>query len=93
MKERIVRVIWDDAAYNNGYYDKEREASGKEFHPCRTSTVGHVVKSNKKKIILSHDRFYDSKEKVDDERHLSIIPRGMIRQVIELREVSGGKDL
>ena len=32
MKERIVRVIWDDAAYNNGYYDKERERPlGKSF--------------------------------------------------------------
>ena len=85
MKERIVCVYWDDASFNSGYYDKESE---KKFKPVRTKTAGFVVKSDRKCIIISHDRFYNEEGKLDDERHITTIPRAIIRKVTEL----GGKD-
>jgi len=82
MKERIVCVEWEDASFNSGYFDKKEE---KKFEPVKTKTAGFVVKSNRKCIIVSHDRFYDEQGKLDDERHITTIPRAMIRKIIELR--------
>lgn len=83
-RERIVCVEWDDASFNSGYYDKEIP---NKFRPMKTKTAGFVVRSDKKVIVISHDRFYDEQGKVDDERHITTIPRGMIRKVTRL---SGG---
>jgi len=82
MKERIVCVEWDDASFNSGYYDKKDKD---RFNPVKTKTAGFVVKSDRKCIIVSHDRFYDEKGKVDDERHITTIPKAMIRKITELK--------
>lgn len=79
MTDKFVQVLWQDASYNSGYWDMKDEAE--KFEPVNTSTVGHVVKSTKTKLIISHDRFYDHKGKRDDDRHISIIPRAMIREI------------
>jgi len=84
MKEQIVCIEWEDAASNSGYYDKTKP---EDFVPVRTRTVGHVVSRGKKAIIVSQDRFYSPGGKVEDDRHISIIPRGMIRKVTELKVV------
>lgn len=84
-KEKIVCVEWEDATYNSGYYDKK---TPEDFKPMFTRTVGHLIKRTSKEIIVSQDRFYDSKTKPSDDRHIGIIPRKMIKRVIEL----GDKD-
>ena len=84
MKEKIVCVEWEDAGFNSGYYDKKEKG---KFEPVKTRTAGFVIKSDRKCIIISHDRFYDEQGKIDDERHITVIPRAAIRKVIEL----GGK--
>ena len=81
MKERIVCIEWDDASFNSGYYDKKDK---EKFSPVRTKTAGFVVKSDRKCIVISHDRFYDETGKIEDERHITTIPRTMIRKTIEL---------
>ena len=89
MKERIVCVEWDDASFYSGYFDKDKN---ERFTPVKTKTAGFVVKSDRKCIIISHDRFYDEQGKVDDERHITTIPRAMIRRIIELKgETDGNK--
>jgi len=80
MKEKIICVDWEDAAYNSGYYDKKNP---EDFEPVLTKTVGHLVKRTKKAIILSQDRFYRGK-KIDDDRHIGIIPIKMIKKITEL---------
>ena len=86
MKEKIVCIEWDDAAYNSGYYDKKYP---EDFEPVFTRTVGHLIRSTKKTVLLASDRFYDVQEKKpEDDRHISIIPKKMIRKIIVL----GGKD-
>lgn len=82
-KEQIVCVEWDDASFNSGYYD-EKDVT--RFKPVKTMTAGFVIKSDRKGIIISHDRFYDEQGKIDDERHITTIPRGMIRKVIKMKE-------
>jgi len=79
-KERIVCIEWEDASYNSGYYDKK---SPEDFEPVFTRTVGHLVKRTAKSVIVSQDRFYRS-NKIDDDRHIGIIPKKMIKQIIEL---------
>ena len=80
MKERIVCVEWTDACYNSGYYDKDK----REFDPTKTKTVGFVIKSSRECMVLSHDRFYND-DKLEEERHITTIPRKMIRKVTELK--------
>ena len=84
MKDRIVCVEWDDASFSSGYYDKD-DKTGK-FAPWRTKTAGFVVRSDRKSIVISGDRFYDAQGKLDDERHITVIPRAMIRHIAELKE-------
>jgi len=86
MKEKIVCVEWDDASFNSGYYDKKEN---EKFKPIKTKTAGFVVKSDRKYLVISHDRFYNEEGKVDDQRHITTIPRGMIRRITELK---GGKN-
>ena len=77
MKERIVCVEWDDAAYNSGYYDPKIP---EDFEPVRTRTVGHLVRKTKDTVIVSQDRFYKG-EKRDDDRHIGTIPKKMIVKI------------
>jgi len=82
MDKRIVCIEWDDASYNSGYYDKK---TPEDFDPVLTETVGHLIKRTKKAVIVSQDRFYDSKGKLDNERHINTIPKKMIRKITYLR--------
>ncbi len=82
MKEKILCIEWEDAAYNSGYYDKK---TPDDFTPVKTRTVGHLVERKSKAIILSTDRFYKVDGKVDDNRHISIIPKKMITKITELK--------
>ncbi len=79
-KEKIVCVEWDDASYNSGYYTEARPES---FEPVKTRTVGFLVKKTKGAIVISHDRFYMD-DKLDDERHITTVPKKMIVKVTEL---------
>jgi hypothetical protein len=83
MKENIVCIEWDDASFNSGYYDKKDNS---RFEPIKTKTAGFVVKSNRKYIIVSQDHFYNEKGEIEDERHITTIPRGVIRKIVKLKE-------
>ena len=83
MKEKMVCIDWEDAAYNSGYYDKK---TPEEFIPVHTISVGHLVKTTTKAIILSQDRFYDGKGKPEDDRHIGVIPKKMIKKITYLKE-------
>lgn len=87
MKEKVVLVEWDDASFNSGYYDKKDKDN---FKPVTTKTAGFVVKSDRKSIVISHDRFYKEDGEIDDERHITTIPRGMIRRITVLKGVLNG---
>jgi len=82
LKERIVCVEWDDASSNSGYYDRK---SPERFEPVRCHTVGHFIKRTKKAVIVSQERFYDDKGKIEDDRRIVTIPKKMIIKVIEMR--------
>ncbi len=82
-KEKVVCIEWEDASYNSGYYDKK---SPDDFTPVRTKTVGHLVKVTPKALIVCQDRFYDSKGKPNDDRHIGVIPKKMIKKVSYLKE-------
>jgi len=87
-KEKPVCIEWDDASYNSGYYEKTEP---ERFEPVHTKTVGFVVKSDRKKVILCMDRFYLSDGSID-ERHTSTIPKKMIKRIIPLGESNASKD-
>ncbi len=78
MKDKIVCIEWEDASFNNGYYDEDKPS---DFDPILNFTVGHVIKSNKKVIITSTDK-WGGKDKVY--RHTSTIPRKMIKSITVL---------
>jgi len=86
MKERIVCIEWDDASCNAGYYD---EKYPEKFEPVFSKTVGHLVKKDKKCVIVSQERFYEN-GKPDGDRHIVTIPKKMIRKIVELK---GGIDV
>ncbi len=48
MKEKIICIEWEDAAYNSGYYDK-KDTEG-NFEPYLTRTVGHLIKKTPKAV-------------------------------------------
>ncbi len=83
MKERIVCVEWYDASFSSGYYDKKNKEN---FTSVKTKTAGFVIKSDRKRIIISHDWFYDEQGQIEDERHITTIPKKMIKKITELRE-------
>ncbi len=79
--EKIVCIEWDDAGFNSGYYDK----NNKDIHTSIiVRTVGHLIKKNKAVIIVATDR-YKYGESSGDERHISTIPRKMIRSISYLK--------
>lgn len=81
MKERMVCVEWEDASFDSGYYDRK---DADRYVQLMTKTVGHLIKSTPKEIILGTDRWQNSKEPVDY-RHITTIPKKMIRRIIELK--------
>lgn len=78
--DKIVCVEWDDASFDSGYYDRKDE---ERYTQLKTMSVGHLIKSNKKEIIIGTDRWQSRKEPIDY-RHITTIPRGMVRKVIYL---------
>lgn len=75
MKDKIVLIEWEDASFNGGYYD---EKEPQDFEPILNRTVGHLVKSDRSKVIVSTDRW--GKEP-DTHRHISTIPKKMIKSI------------
>lgn len=81
MKDKFVCVEWEDASFVSGYYDKREPG---EYEPILTKTVGHLVYKTAKAVIVAQDNFYDPKGELTDSRHLTIIPKKMIKQIIML---------
>lgn len=79
-KERFVCIEWDDATYNAGYYDIDDK---KRFEPVRCKTIGHLIKSTRKEILVAMDRFGDDD---DDLRHISTIPKSIVRKIRYLED-------
>ena len=52
MKEKVVRVEWDDACFNSGYYDKN---TPKRYEIAPTKTWGVVIKTTHKELVLGTD--------------------------------------
>lgn len=77
-KERFVCVEWDDASYNSGYFSRDNREQNEPL-PCKT--VGHLVKANRKVVVVATDRFGD---RDDDLRHTSTIPRKMVTKIRHL---------
>lgn len=83
MKEKIVCVEWEDAGFYRGSYDRDDPDF---FIPVATKSVGHLIKSDKKRVIISMQRFYGADGESNDERYLNIIPRKMIKKITYLKE-------
>ena len=81
MKEKIVCIEWDDASFNSGYYDK---ADPERYEQLRTKSVGHLIKSTSKEVIIGTDCWRYSKEP-REYRHITTIPRKMINRIMELK--------
>lgn len=79
MKEKIVCIEWDDACFNSGYYDK---STPDRYEQLKTKTIGQVIKSDKKQVIVAMDSWI-SEDRVEY-RHITTIPRKMIKKVIKL---------
>ena len=82
MKEKIVSIEWDDACYNTGYYDRNDPA---KYTQLRTKSVGHLIKSNSKEIIIGTDCWNAPKEPTEY-RHITTIPKKMIKKISILKE-------
>ena len=80
-KEKIVCVDWEDAAYNSGSYDAK---APEDFEVILNKTVGHIVKSERGKVIVATDKWFESGSGIRY-RHISTIPRGMIKKITYLR--------
>mgnify|MGYP001558154145 CR=1 FL=1 len=83
MKKEIVCIDWDDASYDSGYYEED---TPKRYDQLKTKTVGHVIKSDSKQIIVATDNWlnYDGKSEY---RHITTIPKKMISKIIVLKGV------
>ena len=78
-KNKIVSIEWEDASYNQGYWDvKDPE----NFNVIHNNTVGHLIKINKEVVITSTDRW---RAPDDCHRHISTIPRKMIKKITYLK--------
>ncbi len=79
-KDRIVAVEWDDATFDSGYYDA---TSPNRYKQLKTKTVGLVVKSDRKQIIVATDSWLNNEGKAEY-RHISTIPKKMIKRIRKL---------
>ena len=81
MDKKVVCVEWEDAGFHPGYYDeKNRDLQS----PIIVETVGHLVKSNRAVIVVAADR-YTYIDQPEDQRHISTIPKKMVRKITYLR--------
>ena len=83
MKEKIVCVEWDDASFNSGYYDERKPEN---FEPVLTRTVGFMIKTTSKAIILGIEKSDNREGQPPDDRHITTIPKKMVTKITELRE-------
>jgi len=78
-KGKIAKVTWEDAAH---YRDERPVGWYKEnASTCIFETVGHVIRSNRSNIVLAHET-----NEENTARDVSIIPKGMIREIKYLEE-------
>lgn len=80
-KEKLVLIEWYDACYTPGYYDASKK---EQYEPQLTKTVGFLVKSDKRSIIVCQDRFYGTDGV--DERHIGTIPKKMVKRIVILNQ-------
>ena len=76
MRERFICIEWLDATYNAGYYEDTDDEVKKRFRLMPCQTIGHLIKSDRVKVIVAMDKFGDG-----DMRHLSIIPKKGITKI------------
>jgi len=88
MREKIVCVEWDDACFDSGYYDK---GNPKRYEQLETKTVGLVIKTTPKEIIVGTDTWLNNDGKTEY-RHISTIPKKMIRKIVYLEARDASKD-
>ncbi len=81
MKEIMVRVEWDDASYDSGYYDKTEL---QRYTQLKTVTVGHLVRRDGKQVLVAMDKWKNSRNEYEY-RHISTIPKKMITRIVELK--------
>jgi len=81
MKERILLIEWDDASFDSGYYDKKDTS---RYNQLKTKTSGFAIKSTPTEIIIATDSWIDSSGETEY-RHITTIPKKMIRKITELR--------
>ena len=82
VRERWVRVEWDDASISHA--ERTREESCKRSL-VRCITVGHLIIANRERVVVSHELQPGDKGDEDSYRHTTTIPRGMVRKVTRLR--------
>lgn len=78
-KEHPVIVEWFDSCHITGYLDKSDNYKSHDVISCRT--IGYLVKSDRKRVVLSHESF-----NTGEERFINVIPRCNITRVIKLKE-------
>jgi len=81
MKEKIVCVEWDDASFDSGYYDRN---DTNRYSELKTKTSGFVIKSTSKEIIIGTDSWLNNSGGTEY-RHITTIPKRMVRKVTELK--------
>jgi len=85
MKFHTVIVEWDDASHYGDTNDIEYLK--KRASPVRNSTIGFLLKSSRKQIVLTHE--------VDEggrARNTSVIPRGLIRRITYLEDHDASRE-
>ena len=79
---KIAKVTWTDASHYRSEDSIQwlRDNAGtSDFE-----TVGHIIKTDRKVIILAHEINDDGRA-----RDTSVIPRGMIKKITYLSESDG----
>ena len=81
---RLVIVHWEDAWGCSGGYTKAELMREKA---ARVATVGYVVRSDRKCIVLAHR----AQRKAGEWKDITFIPRVYIRKVSPYRHIPGRK--
>jgi hypothetical protein len=80
---KIVEVEWFDAQTHSGYAEDIGDL--KDWNPVNSFSVGYLLHEDKEKIILGFLVFMDGKE-VNAVKHCQMIPKGMIKNVITIKD-------
>ncbi len=78
---KLVRVDWFDA--QSGFSTPLNLEELMEVPPVQTTSVGCLVHEDKEKIVLGFMMF----GKEGYFKHWQMIPRGMIKKIMELKEI------